>query len=219
MASLRPLCTYETLASAKVLIAGSVVLQPVIARGPSRLCLLVRHDPDERSLQQGRDQLRPFVPRRRIAEPDHVGQANASTVSAIIESLDANKRPHLVGGTEEVMDMLRRVQDLKEDRQSTVPDFFGFDKWQQVVGFARGGEGGHLISFVNLVGTRGERQLMWALNRTVDEEKSDVVISTAHKAKGREWTTVTHVAIVNRTTDTVLSPTKSFTSLVKSAMT
>jgi len=28
---------------------------------------------------------------------------------------------------------------------------------------------------------------MWALNRTVDDEKSDVVISTVHKAKGREW--------------------------------
>jgi superfamily I DNA/RNA helicase len=31
---------------------------------------------------------------------------------------------------------------------------------------------------------------MWALNRTVDEERSDLIISTAHKAKGREWGTV-----------------------------
>jgi hypothetical protein len=119
-----------------------------------------------------------------------LARSNASTVSAIIESLDAGKRPHLVGGTEEVMDMLRGVQDLKDGRQSSVPDFFGFDKWQQVIEFARSGEGGHLLSFVNLVEARGERQLMWALNRTVDEEKSDVVISTAHKAKGREWAKV-----------------------------
>src|SRR5215470_9719442 len=33
-------------------------------------------------------------------------------------------------------------------------------------------------------------QLMWALNRTVDAEKADIFISTAHKAKGREWRTV-----------------------------
>ncbi|MCK1493792.1 ATP-binding domain-containing protein [Bradyrhizobium sp. 180] len=32
--------------------------------------------------------------------------------------------------------------------------------------------------------------MMWALNRTVDEERSDLTISTAHKAKGREWSTV-----------------------------
>ena len=31
---------------------------------------------------------------------------------------------------------------------------------------------------------------MWALNRTVDDCRSDLIISTAHKAKGREWSTV-----------------------------
>jgi hypothetical protein len=119
-----------------------------------------------------------------------LARSNASTMSAVIETLDAGKSPHLVGGTEELMDLLRGVQDLKQGRQSTVSDFFGFDKWQEVVEFSRSGEGGHLISFVNLVELRGERQLMWALNRTVDEEKSEVVISTTHKAKGREWTQV-----------------------------
>lgn len=59
-----------------------------------------------------------------------------------------------------------------------------------MVEFARSGEADHLLSFVNLVESRGERQLMWALNRTVDEEKSDLIVSTAHKAKGREWATV-----------------------------
>jgi hypothetical protein len=119
-----------------------------------------------------------------------LARTNASTIAAIIESIDAGKHPHLVGGTDEVKEMLRGVQDLKEGRQSTVPDFFGFDKWEQVVEFAKSGEGDHLLSFVNLVEGRGERQLMWALNRTVDEERSNLIISTAHKAKGREWKTV-----------------------------
>jgi hypothetical protein len=119
-----------------------------------------------------------------------LARTNASTIAAIIESIDAGKSPHLVGGTDEVMEMLRGVRDLKEARQSTVRDFFGFDKWEQVVEFAKSGEGDHLLSFVNLVETRGERQLMWALNRTVDEGRSDLIISTAHKAKGREWRTV-----------------------------
>ena len=43
------------------------------------------------------------------------------------------------------------------------------------------------MSFVNLVEDRGERQLLWALGQTVDEVGCDLVISTAHKAKGREW--------------------------------
>jgi hypothetical protein len=126
----------------------------------------------------------------RVVPQTILARTNASTIAAIIESIDAGKSPHLVGGTDEVMEMLRGVQDLKEARQSTVPDFFGFDKWEQVVEFAKSGEGDHLLSFVNLVEGRGERQLMWALNRTVDEERSDLIISTAHKAKGREWSTV-----------------------------
>lgn len=119
-----------------------------------------------------------------------LARTNATTIAAIIEALDANKRPHLVGSTEELMEMLRGVQDLKEGRQSNVPDFFGFDKWDQVVEFAKSGEGDHLLSFVNLVEQRGERQLMWALNRVVAEDRSDLIISTVHKAKGREWKTV-----------------------------
>jgi superfamily I DNA/RNA helicase len=125
-----------------------------------------------------------------VASRTILARTNASTIAAIIETLDSGKRPHLVGGTDEVMEMLRGVQDLKAGTQSTVPDFFGFDKWEQVVEFTKSGEGDHLLSFVNLVEARGERQLMWALNRTVDEELSDVTISTAHKAKGREWNTV-----------------------------
>jgi len=123
--------------------------------------------------------------------PDTIlARTNASTIAAIIENLDAGKSPHLVGGTDEIMEMLRGVQDLKAGNQSTVPDFFGFDKWEQVVEFAKSGEGAHLSTFVNLVETRGERQLMWALGRTVDDEKCDITISTAHKAKGREWRNV-----------------------------
>ena len=71
-----------------------------------------------------------------------------------------------------------------------MPDFFGFENWQEVIEFTKSGEGAYLVTFVNLVESRGERQLMWALNRTVTEENSGLIISTAHKAKGREWPTV-----------------------------
>src|SRR4051812_13965046 len=71
--------------------------------------------------------------------------------------------------------MLRGVQDLKNGQPSSNPDFFGFENWSQVVEFAKSGEGEHLLTFVNLVESRGEKRLMWAL---------------AHKAKGREWARV-----------------------------
>lgn len=119
-----------------------------------------------------------------------LARTNASTISAVIEAIDAQRRPHLVGGNDELMKMLKGVQDLKEGQPSTVPDFFGFESWQEVVDFAKSGEGDHLQTFVNLVETRGERQLMWALNRTVGPDEADVTISTAHKGKGQEWPAV-----------------------------
>lgn len=157
---------------------------PIIAGAASKLLLLLGEKRPIKGNPTINSRIGHVVPRTILA------RSNASTVAAIIEALDAGKSPHLVGGTDEVMEMLRGVQDLKEGRQSTVPDFFGFDKWEQVVEFVKSGEGDHLLSFVNLVEQRGERQLMWALNRVVGEERSDLIISTAHKAKGREWRTV-----------------------------
>ncbi len=70
--------------------------------------------------------------------------------------------------------MLRGVEDLKAGHPSSVPEFFGFENWQQVVEFVRSGEGEELLTFVNLVEARGERQLLWALNKVADEDDCDV---------------------------------------------
>jgi hypothetical protein len=124
-------------------------------------------------------------------EPQTIlARTNASTITAIIQALELDQRPHLVGGTGELMEILRGVQSLRDGEPSPVPEFFGFENWEQVVEFARSDEGEHLLMFVNLVESRGERQLMWALNRTVDEQRCDITMSTVHKAKGREWSTV-----------------------------
>lgn len=124
-------------------------------------------------------------------KPDAIlARTNASVITALVEALNEGRTPHLVGGNAELMEMLRGVQDLKAGTPSTVPEFFGFENWEQVVEFAGTAEGEQLSTFVNLVQSRGERQLMWALGRAVDEDRSDIVLSTAHKAKGREWNAV-----------------------------
>lgn len=168
----------------EIYLTTSFRFGPAIAEWASKLLLLLGEERPLRGNIAVNSRVGSVEPRTILA------RTNASTIAAIIECLDEGKKPHLVGGTDEVMEMLRGVQDLKEGKQSTVPDFFGFDKWEQVVEFSKSGEGDHLLSFVNLVEARGERQLMWALNRTVEEERSDLIISTAHKAKGREWSTV-----------------------------
>lgn len=124
-------------------------------------------------------------------KPDAIlARTNATVITTLVEALNDGRAPHLVGGNAELMELLRGVQDLKANTPSNVPEFFGFENWEQVVEFAGTAEGEHLATFVNLVQARGERQLMWALGRAVDEDRADLVLSTAHKAKGREWNSV-----------------------------
>ena len=98
-----------------------------------------------------------------------LARTNALTISAIIEAIDVGKRPHLVKSNDEPLEMLKSVADLRNGEPTTVPEFFGFENWEQVIEIAKSGEGKHLLTLVNLVEARGEHQLMWALNRTVAE--------------------------------------------------
>ncbi len=116
-----------------------------------------------------------------------LGRTNASTITALIEALDNNKKVHLVGDHSDLLALLRGVKELRNGQPCEVPEFFGFNNWNEVVEFAKSGEGEHLLGFVNLVEAKGEGQLMRALLNTSSEEEADIIISTAHKSKGREW--------------------------------
>lgn len=147
----------------------------------------------------------------RIGEvaPDAVlARSNASTMTAVIEALDSGLAPHLVGGTKDLKALLRGVVALKAGQPCDVPDFFGFANWEEVVEFARSEEGAHLLTFVNLVESLGERRLLWALSRTVDEDRADLMISTGHKAKGREWKSVRLLDDFLQSKPTVRDPDK-----------
>ncbi|RUV81099.1 hypothetical protein EOA60_05850 [Mesorhizobium sp. M1A.F.Ca.IN.020.06.1.1] len=119
-----------------------------------------------------------------------LARTNANVMTALIQCLDEGRKPHLVGDNKDLKELLWGVRDLKEGRPTDVADFFGFTSWESVVDFAKTTEGEHLTTFVNLVQSKGEKRLLWAINQSVSEEQAEVVISTAHKAKGREWKNV-----------------------------
>jgi len=117
-------------------------------------------------------------------------RTNAAAMTAIIEALGTGKKPHLIGGCGDMIALLESVHSLKQGEGSAAAELSGFTTWHDVVDFARSDEGDHLLSFVNLVEAKGERQLLLALHHTVDADACDVTISTAHRAKGREWPSI-----------------------------
>ncbi len=120
-----------------------------------------------------------------------LARTNATVISEALRALETDKKPHIIGGTKEYRELLSDVSALMNNRPGQRPEFFGFKNWDEVVGFADTDEGEPIRRFVTLVQANGTGRLWTAVLNSEDvEEKADVVISTAHKGKGREWPSV-----------------------------
>ncbi|WP_156767694.1 UvrD-helicase domain-containing protein [Candidatus Viadribacter manganicus] len=127
-----------------------------------------------------------------FGEADAVlARTNAAVMAEALGALSSNKRPFIVGGTDELKRLVGDVFSLMEGNPGTHPDFFGFKNWDEVVEFAQAEEGEDLKPFVTLVQIHGPRALWAAIANAVSEEAgADICLSTAHKAKGCEWPSV-----------------------------
>ena len=120
-----------------------------------------------------------------------LARTNSTVISEVIQALDNGVKPYIVGGTEDLKRLIDDVFELKKRRPARSPEFFGFSNWPEVIEFASSEEGKSLQSFVNLVESQGETKLWQAVSKVAESERdADVVISTAHKAKGCEWQSV-----------------------------
>jgi len=120
-----------------------------------------------------------------------LARTNATVILEIPEATRVGLKPHVCGGTEAIKRLLSDVYELKAGRPAVSPEFFGFQDWWEVVEFANTEEGQDLRTFVQLVQQQGEAKLWAAVNgAAANGNHADVVLSTAHKAKGREWSSV-----------------------------
>ncbi len=120
-----------------------------------------------------------------------LARTNATVILEVLESMNAGLRPCVVGGTDDLKRLLSDVYELKSGKPGACPEFFGFQNWQEVIAFADTEEGEDLRTFVQLVEQHGEDKL-WAavVSAQKGEEDADIILSTAHKSKGREWESV-----------------------------
>jgi len=124
--------------------------------------------------------------------PDAIlARTNATVITELINTIDQGMRPHIARRTRDELErLIKGVIELKAGRPTDVPDWFGFESWSEVLEFVQSGEDENLKTFVNLVQTRSERQILWALGQTVEAKKADIAFSTAHQAKGLQWRNV-----------------------------
>jgi hypothetical protein len=120
-----------------------------------------------------------------------IARSNGVVLQAVMACLDGGSTPYVEGGTQDLKRLIRGVYELRDQGFSTVPEFFGFHCWSEVVEYSETECGQELATFVRLVECYGPGPLWHVLKRVSDQpEDAHVTISTTHRAKGREWGTV-----------------------------
>ncbi|WBP92174.1 UvrD-helicase domain-containing protein [Kitasatospora cathayae] len=118
-------------------------------------------------------------------------RTNAEAMRQAMVALAANKRPALAGGAGAIRALAEAAITLQQGKGCSHPELIAFTTWDQVRQFvAQDKSAGELRTFVRLIDSHGAEGILKACGQLVGERGADVTISTAHKAKGREWDTV-----------------------------
>lgn len=119
-------------------------------------------------------------------------RTNAEAISTVMRCHKEGRKVALVGGGSEVVAFARAARDLMERGSTSHPELFVFVSWNQLVEYVQDSyDGGELSVLVRLIEEYGPEGVIDAVDGCVaDERDAEVTVSTAHKAKGREWDTV-----------------------------
>lgn len=110
-------------------------------------------------------------------------RTNALAVEALVAE---HKKVHIVGGGSDMKSWFWEAAKLQGDQRPEHPDLSCFETWTELTDYVRDG-GDDLKLQVNLTNRFGAVAIAKALENMPDEEHAEVIYSTAHKSKGREW--------------------------------
>lgn len=118
-------------------------------------------------------------------------RTNAGAISEVLDAMLANKSVHLVGGGGEVERFVTGAQELMTSGSTNYGELCCFDSWRAVQDYvANDPQGDELALMVKLIDEFGIEPIQKAVANSTPENRADVVVSTAHKSKGREWDNV-----------------------------
>lgn len=118
-------------------------------------------------------------------------RGNADVMREVLGFLDKGTRVAITGGGGALRRIAEAARDLKAGRRTSHPELFLFPDWGAVQEYAEHDGAAHdLKTLVGLVDVHGPERIIEATGRLSAEADAEVSVSTAHKAKGREWGSV-----------------------------
>lgn len=127
-----------------------------------------------------------------LSDPDAIlCRTNAEVIAQAMQAQAAGKRVAIVGGTAEIKRFTEGARDLMTGRTANHPDLMAFKSWADVQAYVQDEEGRDLKVMVKLIDNYGVPAILAVCDASESNEAdADLIVSTAHKAKGREWNKV-----------------------------
>ncbi|MEV8628560.1 UvrD-helicase domain-containing protein [Streptomyces sp. NPDC051079] len=124
-----------------------------------------------------------------LTDPDAIlCRTNVGAMKHVMTHLAAGRRVALVGGGDSLRSLALAARQLQQGRPTSHPELVLFPTWGAVQDYAAHDPSGRdLQPLVDLVDTHGTDVILNAVNHLTQETQAQVTVSTAHKAKGREW--------------------------------
>ncbi|MGY5118319.1 UvrD-helicase domain-containing protein [Streptomyces sp. 900105755] len=124
-----------------------------------------------------------------VSRPDAVlCRTNMGAMAHVMTLMATGHQVALAGGGDSLQALALAARDLKEGHRTHHPELILFPSWGDLQDYAGHDPAGRdLQPLVNLVDTHGPDAILTALARLTPEPHAQVTVSTAHKAKGREW--------------------------------
>ncbi|WP_330264165.1 UvrD-helicase domain-containing protein [Streptomyces griseorubiginosus] len=124
-----------------------------------------------------------------LDSPDAVlCRTNIGAMSEVMRLLSSGHSVALARGGQTLVALAVAARDLKDGRRTSHPELVLFTSWGELQDYAEHDPAGRdLQPFVELVDAHGPEAVITAVDALTDESQADVTVSTAHKAKGREW--------------------------------
>jgi superfamily I DNA/RNA helicase len=138
-----------------------------------------------------------------VTQPDAVlCRTNVGAMAQVMTLMAAGYSVALAGGGDSLQALALAARDLKEGRRTHHPELVLFPCWGDLQDYAAHDPAGRdLQPLVNLVDTHGTDAILTAVAHLAPEPHAHVTVSTAHKAKGREWARVLIAADFARPND------------------
>lgn len=125
-----------------------------------------------------------------------LARTNATLFEKCVEAILKGYRCCLLGDVNKTLSLFRSAFSLWSKKPQWIKDnrLTGFSTWKELIEFAEAEDDSDLLGAVQFIRMHGEKSLELLKTieqaRRVSEEQADIIFSTVHKAKGREWNRV-----------------------------